>query len=136
MLNQLNNWSKLLFWSWTVICDLYLFHFMVLMNTDFSCFKSFVSVSFVKVTTGMYKFVSVIRDSNPVSAIIAEGALSFLQLSLSYQLKHNFLTKLKSTPLRNLLMVCLNSFKSELDVLVEYQLQFYFYLLHHCQLYC
>ena len=34
-------------------------------------------VSFDKVTTGMYKFVSVIRDSNPVSAIIAEGALSF-----------------------------------------------------------
>ena len=34
-------------------------------------------VSFDKVTTGMYKFVFVIRDSNPVGATIAGEALSF-----------------------------------------------------------
>ena len=34
-------------------------------------------VSFDKVTTGMYKFVFVIRDSNPVGATIPGEALSF-----------------------------------------------------------
>ena len=66
MLDQLNNLSR-----WTVICDLYLFHFIVLLNPVFNCFKSFVSFSFDKVTTGTYTFVSVIWSSNPNVATIA-----------------------------------------------------------------
>ena len=136
MLNQLNNWSKLLFWSWTVICDLYLFHFMVLINTDFSCFKSLWQFLLTKWQLECTNLCLLLETLIQLVQQLLEKHCHFLQLSLSYQLKHNFLIKLKSTPLRNLLMVCLNSSKSELDVLVEYQLQFYFYLLHHCQLYC
>ena len=136
MLNQLNNWSKLLFWSWTVICDLYLFHFMVLINPDFSCFKSLWQFLLTKWQLECTNLCLLFETLIQLVQQLLEKHCHFLQLSLSYQLKHNFLIKLKSTPLRNLLMVCLNSSKSELDVLVEYQLQFYFYLLHHCQLYC
>ena len=56
---------------WTVICDLYLFHFKVLLNPDFSCSKSFVTFSFDKVLTGTYSFVSFVENSNPVGVTIA-----------------------------------------------------------------
>ena len=49
---------------------MYFFHFIVLLNPDFSCSKSFVSFSFEKITTGTYNFVSVILNSNPVGATI------------------------------------------------------------------
>ena len=62
-MDQLNN---LLSWGWTVTCDLYLFHFIVLSNPVFHCSRSFISFSFDKVTTGTYNFVPVI--SNIVSA--------------------------------------------------------------------
>ena len=135
-MDQLNNWSKLLFWSWTVIYDLYLFHFMVLINPDFSCFKSLWQFLLTKWQLECTNLCLLFETLIQLVQQLLEKHCHFLPLSLSYQLKHNFLIKLKSTPLRNLLMVCLNSSKSELDVLVEYQLQFYFYLLHHCQLYC
>ena len=54
-----------------MIYDLYLFHFIVLLNPVFNCSKSFMSFSFDKVTTGTYNFVSVILNSNPVGATIA-----------------------------------------------------------------
>ena len=57
--------------DWIVICDLYLFHFIFLLNPDFNCSKSFVSFSFDKVTTATYNFVSVILNSNLVGATIA-----------------------------------------------------------------
>ena len=47
---------------WIVMCDLYLFHFTVLLNPDFNCSKSFLSFSFDKVTIGTYNFVSVIQN--------------------------------------------------------------------------
>ena len=51
---------KLLLLLWIVICDLYLFHFIVLLNPDFNCSKGLLSFSVDKVTTGTYNFVSVI----------------------------------------------------------------------------
>ena len=56
---------------WIVICDLYLFPFIVLLNPDFNSPKSFISFSFDKVTTRKYNFVSVILNSNSVGATIA-----------------------------------------------------------------
>ena len=54
-----------------VICDLYLFHFIVLLNPDFNCSKSFISFSFDKLTTGTYNFVSVILNSSSAGGAIA-----------------------------------------------------------------
>ena len=56
---------------------LYLLHFTVLLNPDFSCSKSFVSFSIDKVTTGTYNFVSVIWNSYPVGAKIVGESLLF-----------------------------------------------------------
>ena len=55
---------KLLFWGWIAICDLYLFHFMVLLNLNFNFSKKFVLFSFDKVTTETCNFVSVILKLN------------------------------------------------------------------------
>ena len=67
MLDQLNNLSC----YFEVEFDLYLSHFIVLLNPDFSCSKSFVSFSFDKVTTGAYSFVSVILNVAPDGATIS-----------------------------------------------------------------
>ena len=42
----------MLFWGWIVICDLYLFHFIVPLNPEFNCSKSLISFSFDKLTAG------------------------------------------------------------------------------------
>ena len=52
-------------------CNLYLFHFIVLLNPNFNCSKSFLSFSVDKVTTGTYNFVSFIWNSNPLGGTIA-----------------------------------------------------------------
>ena len=63
MLGQLNNLSCYFeVVILRVICDLYLLHFIVILNPVFNCSKSFLSFSFDKVTTGTYNFVSVIRN--------------------------------------------------------------------------
>ena len=48
---------------------MYLFHFTVLLNSNFNCFRSFLSFSFDKVTTGMYSSASFIWNSNPVGGL-------------------------------------------------------------------
>ena len=50
---------------------------MVRLNPVFNCSRSFIFFYFDKVTTGMYNFVSVIWNSNPVGATIAGGSLLF-----------------------------------------------------------
>ena len=55
----------MLFWGRIVICDLYLFHFIVVVNPVCNCSKSFVSFSFDKVTSGTYNFVSVTWNNAP-----------------------------------------------------------------------
>ena len=76
MLDQLNNLSCYFFFQ-IFICDLYLFHFIVLLNPHFNCSQSFLSFSFEKVTTGTNNFVSVVSNSNPVVATIAGRSLLF-----------------------------------------------------------
>ena len=68
-----------------VSCDLYLFHFIVLLNPDFNCSKSFISFSFDKVTTGTYNFVSVILNSNKIGATIAGLAAASTVISAKTQ---------------------------------------------------
>ena len=75
----------MLFWDWIVICDLYLFHFIVLLNPNFNYSKSFISFSFDKVTTGTYNVVSVILNSNPVGATIAGLAAACIVISAKIQ---------------------------------------------------
>ena len=54
-----------------MICDLYLFHFIVFLNLDFNFSKIFMSFSFDKVTTERYNFVSVVLNFAPDGATIA-----------------------------------------------------------------
>ena len=56
-----------------MICDLYLFHFIVFLNPDFNFSKIFMSFSFDKVTTETYNFVSVILNFVLDGATIAES---------------------------------------------------------------
>ena len=91
-MGQLNNLN----WGWTVICDLYLLHFIVPLNPAFNCSKSFVSISFDKVTTGTYNFVSVILNSNPVGATIS-GLPPYASLSV-ISAKTQFFDQVKINP--------------------------------------
>ena len=64
----------MLFSVWLVISELYLFHFVVLLNPVINCSKSFLSFSVDKVTTGMYNFVSAIWNVAFVGLSIAATA--------------------------------------------------------------
>ena len=57
--------------AWLVICDLYLFHLIVLLNPVFNCSKNLLSSSVDKVTTGTYNFVSVIVNAAFAGALIS-----------------------------------------------------------------
>ena len=83
MLDQLNNLSC--YFEVEVICDLYLLHFIVLLNPVFNCSKSFESFSFDKVTTGTYNFVSVILNVVPDGATIAVITPAFTVISATTQ---------------------------------------------------
>ena len=83
----------MLFSVWIVICDLYIFHFIVLLNPDFNCFKSFTSFYFDKLTTGTYNFVSDILNSNPVGATIAGLSTSASLIVISAKIQ--FLDQVK-----------------------------------------
>ena len=82
MLDKINNLSCY-FGGGIVICDLFLFHFIVLLNPHFNCSKCFISFSLDRVTTGRHNFVSVILNSNPVVATIAGGSLLFPASNIS-----------------------------------------------------
>ena len=51
---------KLLLIASAVICDLYLFHIISLLNPDFKLVNNLISSSLDKVTTGMYNLQSLI----------------------------------------------------------------------------
>ena len=65
---------KLLLAASVDICDLYLFHFVSLVNPDFKLVNSLISSFLDKVTTGMYNLQSVILS------VALVGALSFATL--------------------------------------------------------
>ena len=60
---------KLLLFSSVVICDLYLFHIISLLNPDFRLVNNLISSSLDKVTTGTYNLQSVILSVAPVGAL-------------------------------------------------------------------
>ena len=68
---------KLLLVSSVVICDLYLFHIISLLNPDFKLVNNLVSSSLDKVTAGTYNLQSFIASVAPV------GALSLLPPAMS-----------------------------------------------------
>ena len=57
---------KLLLAAFVVICDLYLFHVISLVNPDFKLVNNLISSSLDKVTTGIYKLQSFIASVAPV----------------------------------------------------------------------
>ena len=68
---------KLLLTASVVICDLYLFHIISLLNPDFKLVNNLISSSLDKVTAGTYNLLSVILSVAPV------GALSLLPPPMS-----------------------------------------------------
>ena len=68
---------KLLLIASVVICDLYLFHIISLLNPDFKLVNNLVSSSLDKITAGTYNLQSVILSVAPV------GALSLLPPPMS-----------------------------------------------------
>ena len=60
---------KLLLIASVVICDLYLFHIISLLNSDFKLVNNLISSSLDKVTTGTYNLQSVILSVAPVGAL-------------------------------------------------------------------
>ena len=59
---------KLLLIASVVICDLYLFHIISLVNPDFKLVNSLISSSLDKVNTGIYNLYSFIFSAAPVGA--------------------------------------------------------------------
>ena len=68
---------KLLLTASVVICDLYLFHIISLLNPDFKLVNNLISSSLDKVAAGTYNLQSVIASVAPV------GALSLLPPPMS-----------------------------------------------------
>ena len=60
---------KLLLIASVVICDLYLFHIITLLNPDFELVNNLISSSLDKVTTGMYNLQSFIANVAPVGEL-------------------------------------------------------------------
>ena len=60
---------KLLLVAFIVICDLYLFHIISLLNLDFKLVNKLISSSLDKVTTGMYNLQSFIANVVPVGEL-------------------------------------------------------------------
>ena len=67
---------KLLLIVSVVICDLYLFHIISLLNPDFRLVNNLISSSLDKFTTGTYNLQSVIASVAPVGAFSLAGGLA------------------------------------------------------------
>ena len=61
---------KLLLVASVVICDLYLFYSISLVNPDFKLVNNLISSSLDNVTTGMYNLQSFIATIAPVGATV------------------------------------------------------------------
>ena len=64
---------KLLLIASIVICDLYLFHIISLVNPDFKLVNNLISSSLDKVTTGIYNLQSFIASVAPVVVLFTAG---------------------------------------------------------------
>ena len=59
-----------------VICDLYLFHIISLVNPDFKLVNNLISSSLDKVTTGIYSLQSFMARLAPVGGLSLAGGLA------------------------------------------------------------
>ena len=73
---------KLLLTASIVICDLYLFHIMSLLNPDFRLVNNLISSSLDKVTTGTYNLQSFIASVAPVGALFLGLPPTYLRSKL------------------------------------------------------
>ena len=73
---------KLLLTASIVICDLYLFHIMSLLNPDFRLVNNLISSSLDKVTTGTYNLQSFIASVTPVGALFLGLPPTYLRSKL------------------------------------------------------
>ena len=72
---------KLLLTASVVICDLYIFHIISLLNSDFKLVNNLISLSLDKITAGTYNLQLFIASVAPV------GALSLLPPPMSISSK-------------------------------------------------
>ena len=106
---------KLLLTASVVICDLYLFHIISLLNHDFILVNNLISSSLDKVTAGTYNLQTFIASVAPV------GALSLLPPLMSPCTKlviTQFLSHLILKILHNSLMEYLVLSKNYLNILM------------------
>ena len=89
---------KLLLTASVVICDLYLFHIISLLNPDFKLVNNLISSSLDKVTTGTYNLQSFIANVAPVGAAVYTPSKF---TPISYQLLRNFYSILILKTLHN-----------------------------------
>ena len=68
---------KFLLTASVVICDLYLFHIIPILNPDFRSVNDLISSSLDKVTTGTYNLQSFIASVAPVGALSLTNLSSF-----------------------------------------------------------
>ena len=68
---------KFLLTASVVICDLYLFHIISILNPDFRLVNDLISSSLDKVTTGTYNLQSFIASVAPVGALSLTNLSSF-----------------------------------------------------------
>ena len=91
---------KLLLIASIVVCDLYLFHSISLVNADFKLVNNLISSSLDKVTTGMYNLQSFIAMLAPVgvpSLTIGRPAstcLSFKLVIMQFLFHFHFILKI------------------------------------------
>ena len=75
-----------------------MFHFIVLLNPVFNCSKSFISLSFDKVTTETNNFISFILNVALDGATIARSASAFTVISAKTQfldqVKFNYISQI------------------------------------------
>ena len=86
---------KLLLTASVVICDLYLFHIISLLNPNFKLVNNLISSSLDKVTAGTYNLQSFIASVAPVGALLLPIIL-FLYLNV-FELTTLILSKLLSS---------------------------------------
>ena len=101
MLDQLSNLSC--YFEAERYCDLIFFQFTALLNPDFNCSKSFLSLSFDKVTTETCNFVSASWNSNPVGVTIAGGSSLFPAALTVISAKGQFLYQVKINSISQLI---------------------------------
>ena len=121
---------KLLLAASVVICDLYLFHIISLLNPDFKLVNNLISSSLDKVTAGTYNLQSFIASVAPV------GALSLLPPPMSLCSKlviTQFLSHFNSKDTSQLINGIFSALQNYLNILMVQLillLAYHFYL-HH-----